>query len=162
MLWASPFAFIQLNCNGALFDPDSPCEWSDNWRVAIHPNQLCLFLYVSSPDLPSVRHNCCRSAEGTLQYVTDDMSESYLCCFMSPLHLGVRSPLNLGLMSLLHLVEWESAKVKEVAPNLAHRRIVEALHIHRTPNTTNLDCGLTLDSIWFPLLTWPPPLPPPN
>ena len=52
-----------------------------------------------------------------------------------------------------HQVEWESAKVKEVAPNLAHRRIVEALHIHRTPNTTNLDCGLTLDSIWFPLLT---------
>ena len=24
---------------------------------------------------------------------------------------------------------------------------------YQTPNTTNLDCGLTLDSIWFPLLT---------
>ena len=54
-----------------------------------------------------------------------------------------------------HQVEWESAKVKEVVPNLAHRRITEALHIYQTPNTTNLDCGLTLDSIWFPLLTWP-------
>ena len=52
-----------------------------------------------------------------------------------------------------HQVKWESAKVKEVALNLAHRGIVEALHIHRTLNTTNLGCGLTLDSIWFPLLT---------
>ena len=34
-----------------------------------------------------------------------------------------------------HQVEWESAKVKEVAPNLAHRRIVEALHIYRTRQT---------------------------
>ena len=52
-----------------------------------------------------------------------------------------------------HQVEWEAAKEKEVVPNLAHRRIAEALHIFQTPNTTNLDCGLTLDSIWFPLLS---------
>ena len=52
-----------------------------------------------------------------------------------------------------HQVEWESAKVKDVVPNLAHRRIGEALHIFQTANTTNLDCGLTLDSIWFPLLS---------
>ena len=43
---------------------------------------------------------------------------------------------------------------KEFAPNLTHRRIVEALHIHRTSKTTNLDYSLTLDSIWFPFLTW--------
>ena len=35
-----------------------------------------------------------------------------------------------------HQVEWESAKGrKEVAPNLAHRRIMEALHIHQTRQT---------------------------
>ena len=55
-------------------------------------------------------------------------------------------------------VDWESAKVKQVVPNLSHRRIAEALHIHQIANTTNLDCGLTLDSIWFPLPhTIPPP-----
>ena len=43
-----------------------------------------------------------------------------------------------------HQVEWKSAKVKEVVPNLSHRRIAEALHIHQTPNTTNLDCRLTV------------------
>ena len=42
---------------------------------------------------------------------------------------------------------------------VVHRRIAEALHIYQTPNTTNLDCGQTSDSsIWFPLLTCPPPL----
>ena len=52
-----------------------------------------------------------------------------------------------------HQVHWESAKVKDVVPNLAHRRIAEALHVFQAPNTTNLDCDLTLDSIWFTLLT---------
>ena len=55
-----------------------------------------------------------------------------------------------------HQVEWESAKVKDVVPNLAHRKIAEALHIHQTPNMTNLDCGPTLDSIWFPSSNDPP------
>ena len=49
-----------------------------------------------------------------------------------------------------HQVDWESATVKEVVPNLAHRRIAEALHIYQTPNTTNVDCALTLDSISVP------------
>ena len=31
-----------------------------------------------------------------------------------------------------HQVEWESAKVKEVVPNLAHRRIAEAPHLSDT------------------------------
>ena len=52
-----------------------------------------------------------------------------------------------------HQVEWEPAKVTEVVHNLAHRRIAEALHIYLTPNMTNLDCGLTLNSIWFPFFT---------
>ena len=39
-----------------------------------------------------------------------------------------------------HQVDWESAKVKEVVPNIAHRKIAEVLLIHQTPNTTNLDC----------------------
>lgn len=46
-----------------------------------------------------------------------------------------------------HQVDWESAKVKEVVPNLSHRRIAEALHIHQTAKTTNLDCGLTWTAV---------------
>ena len=38
-----------------------------------------------------------------------------------------------------HQVKWESATVKEVETNLSNRRIMEALHIQRTPYTTNLD-----------------------
>ena len=41
----------------------------------------------------------------------------------------------------------------EVKTNLANRRIMEALHIQRLPHTTNLDCGLTIDPVWFPLLS---------
>ena len=52
-----------------------------------------------------------------------------------------------------HQVKWESAKVKEVETNLANRRIMEALHMQRLPHTTNLDCGLTIDPVWFPLLS---------
>ena len=52
-----------------------------------------------------------------------------------------------------HQVDWNSAKVKEVVTNLTHSRITEALYIYHTPNTTNLDGGLTLDSIWYSLLT---------
>ena len=51
-----------------------------------------------------------------------------------------------------HQVKWESASVKEVETNLSNRRIMEALHIQRTPYTTNLDCGLNIDPVWFPLL----------
>ena len=51
-----------------------------------------------------------------------------------------------------HQVKWESAKVKELETNLANRRIMEALHIQQLPHTTNLDCELTIDPVWFPLL----------
>ena len=52
-----------------------------------------------------------------------------------------------------HQVKWESATVKEVKTSLAGRRVMEALYIQWMPHTTNLNCGLTIDPIWFPLLT---------
>ena len=56
-----------------------------------------------------------------------------------------------------HQVDWESAKVKNVVPNLAHRRITEALHTHQKPNTTNLDLGRH-DLSLPPHMTSPPHL----
>ena len=52
-----------------------------------------------------------------------------------------------------HQMKWQSAKVKEVETNLANRRIMEALDIQQLPHTANPDCGLTIDPVWFPLLS---------
>ena len=36
------------------------------------------------------------------------------------------------------------------------RRVLEALHIHQQPRISNLDCGLTINPSWLPLLEKPP------
>ena len=51
-----------------------------------------------------------------------------------------------------HRVDWDGAKVLEQEPRYWRRRILEAMHIHRRRQTSNLDCGLTLDGIWTPFL----------
>lgn len=54
-----------------------------------------------------------------------------------------------------HRVDWEAAQVIEQEPRLPYwpRRIREAIHIaNRDGATTNLDCGLSLDSIWSPFM----------
>ena len=52
-----------------------------------------------------------------------------------------------------HQVDWKEAKVKEAKPNLMKKQILEALHFQQCPYTTKLDCGLTINPVWFPLLT---------
>ena len=47
-----------------------------------------------------------------------------------------------------HRIDWENAKVKDVVPQYWKRRRVEALEIKSAAHTMNLDCGLTLLSIW--------------
>ena len=47
-----------------------------------------------------------------------------------------------------HRIDWENAKVKDVVPQYWKRRTVEALEIKSAAHTMNLDCGLTLLSIW--------------
>ena len=39
-----------------------------------------------------------------------------------------------------HRVNWEGAKVLEEEPRYWRRRILEAKHIHRRKQTSNLDC----------------------
>ena len=52
-----------------------------------------------------------------------------------------------------HRVNWEAAQVIEREASYWPRRIREAIHIARhTGSTTNLDYGLTIDSIWSPFL----------
>ena len=47
-----------------------------------------------------------------------------------------------------HRIDWENAKVKEVVPQYWKWRTVEVLEIKSAAHTMNLDCGLTLSSIW--------------
>ena len=55
---------------------------------------------------------------------------------------------------LVHKVKWNSSTVREMYTNLTNRGILEALYIHRLrPHTMNLECGLTIDHVWFPLLS---------
>ena len=52
-----------------------------------------------------------------------------------------------------HRVDWEAARVIGQEPHYWRRRILEALHISRCERTSNLDCGLSLDSVWDPFLS---------
>ena len=52
-----------------------------------------------------------------------------------------------------HRVDWEAARVLEQEQRYWKRQTLEAIHIMRHGNTTNLDCGLMLNSIWTPFLT---------
>ena len=52
-----------------------------------------------------------------------------------------------------HRVNWEAAKVIDQEQRYWPRRIREALHIAKKEGlSTNLDCGLNIDSIWTPFL----------
>ena len=47
-----------------------------------------------------------------------------------------------------HRINWVGAKV--ISPIIGRR---ESWHIQKRGNTTNLDCGLSLNSIWTPFLS---------
>ena len=51
-----------------------------------------------------------------------------------------------------HRVNWEEARVVTVEPSYWKRRMREALRIQSAGNTSNLDCGLTLDPVWLQFL----------
>lgn len=44
--------------------------------------------------------------------------------------------------------DWEAAEVLETEPHYWKRRVLEAIWIQKTPQTTNLDCGLALNEAW--------------
>ena len=48
-----------------------------------------------------------------------------------------------------HQVDWEAAKTIEVEETTG---VLEALHIHERQQTSNLDCGLTINPSWLPVL----------
>ena len=48
-----------------------------------------------------------------------------------------------------HTVDWSSAKVR-TTEHLWKRKVLEAMHIRRELDTSNLDCGLQLNPIWLP------------
>ena len=52
-----------------------------------------------------------------------------------------------------HRVDWENASVLRQQPGYWKRRVLEAIEIQRHAENTNLDCGMTLNSIWTPFLT---------
>ena len=52
-----------------------------------------------------------------------------------------------------HRVAWSDAKVRTTVQHLWKRKVLEAIHLKRQPDTSNLDCGVQLNPIWSPLLT---------
>ena len=51
-------------------------------------------------------------------------------------------------------VDWEGAKVLEEEPRYWRRRTLEAIHMQRRKQTSNLDCGLALNDIWTSFLDY--------
>jgi len=52
-----------------------------------------------------------------------------------------------------HRVDWEAARIIDQEQRYWPRRIREAIHIaNKNGLSTNLDCGLNIDSIWSPFL----------
>ena len=51
-----------------------------------------------------------------------------------------------------HRVNWEGAQVIQTEPFYWKRRVLEAIIIRNHDTTSNLDCGLSLDPLWTPLL----------
>ena len=51
-----------------------------------------------------------------------------------------------------HHVDWEAAKVRAHEEHLWKRKVLEAIIIRQTKDTSNLDCGLKLNQIWSPLI----------
>ena len=46
-----------------------------------------------------------------------------------------------------HRVDWSAAKVRTTEQHLWKRKVLEAIHIKRQLNTSNLDCGPQLSPI---------------
>ena len=55
-----------------------------------------------------------------------------------------------------HQVAWDAATIKHDKRGYWKRRLLEALHIQQQPQTSNLDCGLTIKPSRLPLLDKPP------
>ena len=49
-------------------------------------------------------------------------------------------------------VDWEGAKVLEQEPRHWRRRILKVIQIQKQRQTSNLDCGMTLNAIRTPFL----------
>ena len=48
-----------------------------------------------------------------------------------------------------HQVNWEAASVRQEERGYWSRRVLEALHIHQQHQTSNLDCGLSINPSWL-------------
>ena len=55
-----------------------------------------------------------------------------------------------------HQFDWDAATVKHEERGYWKRRVLAALHSQQQPQTSNLDCGLTINLSWLPLLDKPP------
>ena len=51
-----------------------------------------------------------------------------------------------------HRIDWSSAKVRTVEQFLWNWKVLEAIHIQRETETSNLDCGLQLSPVWTPII----------
>ena len=51
-----------------------------------------------------------------------------------------------------HRVNWKGARVRDTEQDLWKRKVLEAMHIKLQPHTSNLDCGLTMNSVCLPFL----------
>ena len=61
-----------------------------------------------------------------------------------------------------HSFNWEEARVHGTAREFWKRRTMEAIQIRTEPHNMNLDCGLHLSPVWYPIInssTTPPPPP---
>jgi len=51
-----------------------------------------------------------------------------------------------------HPVNWDGARVRCFEQHMWRRKVLEAIVIWQTDNSSNLDCGLNLNQVWSPLL----------
>ena len=54
-----------------------------------------------------------------------------------------------------HTVNWDAAKVRCTEQHYWKRKVREAIHISQQCSTSNLDCGLQINSVWLPLIQRP-------
>ena len=52
-----------------------------------------------------------------------------------------------------HPVDWKAAKVVMLEQHPWRRKVLEAIHIQKAVETSNLDIGLHINPIWTPVLT---------
>ena len=53
-----------------------------------------------------------------------------------------------------HQVDWEAARIRLQEQHYWRRKVLEAIHIRKTKRTSNLDIGLSINSIWIPVLDY--------